>query len=212
MVQRANKYIAEASIKYFITQAIASVAILLSINNFNYLRPTQSSIILLALLVKLGVAPSHLWFINVSVSISWPANFILIVPQKIIPLILINSITPLFSYYLIPPFILINLIIGSVGAIVSSNIKKIIACSSIVHRSWILRSVPSSSTTWFTYLMVYSLILVAVIFNIIFLNINKIADIYNKINPLPKIILLLRILSLAGLPPFSGFFYKINNN
>ncbi|CAH1384876.1 unnamed protein product [Tenebrio molitor] len=68
--EKKNVFSTEASIKYFITQAIASLILLISViillltNEF--INPLINSTLILilnsALIIKLGAAPFHFWF------------------------------------------------------------------------------------------------------------------------------------------------------
>jgi NADH:ubiquinone oxidoreductase subunit 2 (subunit N) len=55
-----------ATIKYFLFQAIASILFLISLTLFKY----RKSFSLLILIIKLGIAPFHLWFMAIIDKIS----------------------------------------------------------------------------------------------------------------------------------------------
>lgn len=199
--------------KYFLTQALASsvflfAVILLLLNiyrkNFNYI---IEIIIFSSLLLKRGSAPFHFWFPNVIEGLSWFNCLILITWQKIAPLILI-------SYIIIKPLILIRIIlsriIGALGGLNQTSLRKLIAYSSINHLGWILASIYNRDTTWITYFWFY----IFLTFSIIFIfnifktsHINQLFLLFFK-SKLLKYFLFLNLLSLGGLPPFLGFLPK----
>ena len=124
----------EASLKYFLTQALASAVLLFAIILFllenNLLINLDNSysriIIISSLLLKRGTAPFHFWFPNVIEGLSWINSLILITWQKIAPLILI-------SYLNIKSIILtcaiISVIIGSLGGLNQTSLRKLISLS-----------------------------------------------------------------------------------
>lgn len=211
---RDNKLIsAESSLKYFLTQALASsvllFAIILLLINSNYENYIDilKIIILSSLLLKRGSAPFHFWFPNVIEGLSWFNSLILITWQKIAPLILI-------SYIIIKPIIIIRIIlsriIGALGGLNQISLRKLIAYSSINHLGWILAAIYCNNYLWITYFLIYSILTFTIVF---IFNIYKISYInqlfslffYSKII---KYFLFFNLLSLGGLPPFLGFFPK----
>ena len=85
----------ESSLKYFLTQALASTVLLFSVilliinsNVHNYL--FISSIIISTLLLKSGTAPFHFWFTNLMEGLTWINALLLITSQKVATLKLIS--------------------------------------------------------------------------------------------------------------------------
>jgi len=211
---RNNLISTEASLKYFLIQAIASTVLLFAviiillesaiiINLIIY----SKSIILSSLLLKRGTAPFHFWFPNVMEGISWINALILMTWQKIAPIILI-------SYVLIYPLlrfrIILSVIIGSLGGLNQTSIRKLMAFSSINHLGWILAAIIYRESLWLIYLLIYSTLLInlTLLFNIFKIShINQLFSLFFKNNNL-KFILSINLLSLGGLPPFLGFLPK----
>nr|YP_009973810.1 NADH dehydrogenase subunit 2 [Melanostoma orientale]QNH93619.1 NADH dehydrogenase subunit 2 [Melanostoma orientale]UJG45501.1 NADH dehydrogenase subunit 2 [Melanostoma scalare] len=208
----------EASLKYFLTQALASSILLFSIilfmykNNFmnqmfnsnnNYI----NMIILSALLMKSGTAPFHFWFPNVMEGLNWMNSLILMTWQKIGPLMLISY---LIMKFLLFWCILLSIIIGSLGGLNQTSLRKLMTYSSINHLGWMLMSMYSNESLWITYFMFYTFLS----FNLIFLfnmfklfHINQLYSLF-MFNKYLKFSLFLNLLSLGGLPPFLGFIPK----
>nr|AIW06182.1 NADH dehydrogenase subunit 2 [Ideopsis vulgaris] len=213
----------EASLKYFLTQTIASINFLFSIllkmffmKNF-LLNDLFSIMINMSLLMKMGSAPFHFWFPNIIEGLSWLNCFILMTWQKISPMILL-------SYYFNMNFILIimimNTIIGVIGSFNQNSIRKLLAFSSINNLGWMLASILISESIWNLFFIMYSFLNMIMCFIFYLINIFYINQMYNfNLNFFIKISIMINFMSLGGLPPFLGFFSKwivinflINNN
>lgn len=163
--------------------------------------------ILGAFFLKIGVAPFHQWVPSIVEGLSWQSLYGLLVFQKINPILLCTFLVRRyirFTYLVI----IISCLIGSVGGLIHRSLRKILAYSSIRHTSWILSSIFISKLMWIFYFITYSFILLSVfiIFNSndrFYLNQilmdNKITTIFFRGAAL---------LSLGGLPPFTGFIPK----
>nr|YP_010692444.1 NADH dehydrogenase subunit 2 [Cepora nerissa]WBV74597.1 NADH dehydrogenase subunit 2 [Cepora nerissa] len=213
----------EASLKYFLTQSIASINFLFAIlmkmilfKNFE-MENLISIMINSALLMKMGSAPFFFWFPNVMEGLNWMNCFILMTWQKISPMILL-------SYYMNNNFIMIimifNVIIGAISGFNQTSIRKLMAFSSINNLGWLMASLMISENMWLMYFILYSFLNSILCFLFFMLNIFYINQIINfNLITFIKISLLINFFSLGGLPPFLGFFPKwiiinflINNN
>nr|YP_010576267.1 NADH dehydrogenase subunit 2 [Stilicoderus aquilinus]UZN43804.1 NADH dehydrogenase subunit 2 [Stilicoderus aquilinus] len=213
MNNKKNVYASEASMKYFITQALASTILLISIILMskiyslmwlnNYLMISFNT----ALLTKMGTAPFHFWFPEVMEGLSWMNCFILLTWQKIAPMILLmyNLSQPiLFSFVII-----MSMLISGVMGLNQISLRKIMAYSSINHIGWMISSMMFMNSIWMYYFLIYSIISMNLIvmfkmFNIFFIK-QLIALNFNFIN---KFLFIFNLISLGGLPPFLGFMPK----
>nr|YP_010448650.1 NADH dehydrogenase subunit 2 [Sinelater perroti]UTS56938.1 NADH dehydrogenase subunit 2 [Sinelater perroti] len=215
MNEKKNLMTAEASMKYFIVQAIASSIILMSIiimtlkmNLFSFLEPMNYTLFLTsALLTKMGMAPFHFWFPEVLEGLSWINCLLILTWQKLAPMILILYNPSNMKFISIS--IIISVIISGLMALNQVSIRKIMAFSSINHMGWMMSMIMTMQTIWLIYFIIYSLITVNLI--IIFEKtkcffINQLSLI-NK-NNMTKILFILNFLSLSGIPPFLGFIPK----
>uniref|UniRef100_E9NQ72 NADH-ubiquinone oxidoreductase chain 2 n=1 Tax=Nannochorista philpotti TaxID=1260225 RepID=E9NQ72_9NEOP len=228
MTENNNLMSTEASLKYFLTQALASIVLLfsviLSMLNFYWISfsPEWNSNFLLiinsSLLLKMGAAPFHLWFPGVMEGLSWFNCGLLMTWQKIAPLVLI---TYCFIPNLIIPMIIFSICIGSLGGLNQTSLRKLMAYSSINHIGWMLGAILANESTLFTYFMFYSFLSISIIFMFNMFNIFHLNQTFSlTASPLIKFSLFTTFLSLGGLPPFLGFFPKwiviqnmvINNN
>nr|YP_010576254.1 NADH dehydrogenase subunit 2 [Samia watsoni]UZN43791.1 NADH dehydrogenase subunit 2 [Samia watsoni] len=207
-----NLLASEAALKYFLTQSIASINFLFMIllkmtllknfgmNNFISIAINSS------LLMKMGSAPFHFWFPNIVEGLSWLNNFILMTWQKISPMILL-------SYYFNKNFlylmIIFNIMIGAIGGLNQTSLRKLMAFSSINNLGWMIYAIMISENLWIFYFSLYSFLISIMCFFFFNLNMFFINQLFiNNITPLIKLNLLINFLSLGGLPPFLGFLPK----
>nr|YP_009136897.1 NADH dehydrogenase subunit 2 [Aldrichina grahami]AKE32121.1 NADH dehydrogenase subunit 2 [Aldrichina grahami] len=203
----------EASLKYFLTQALASSVFLFAVilfllnsskTNSNYF---MEMMIFSSLLLKSGSAPFHFWFPNVMEGLSWSNSLILMTWQKIAPLMLI-------SYIIFKPLIMTSIIlsslIGALGGLNQTSLRKLMAYSSINHLGWMLAAMYNSNMLWLTYFMFYSFLTFAMIFMFNMFKMSHINQLFSLFfhSKIMKFFLFFNLLSLGGLPPFLGFFPK----
>nr|YP_009743927.1 NADH dehydrogenase subunit 2 [Protambulyx eurycles]QIE12701.1 NADH dehydrogenase subunit 2 [Protambulyx eurycles] len=207
-----NLMSSEASLKYFLTQSIASMNFLFSImikmtlmKNFE-MNNFISTMINSTLLMKMGSAPFHFWFPNISEGLSWFNNFILMTWQKITPMILLSYYLNMnFLYYII----MLNTMIGALGGINQTSLRKMMAFSSINNLGWMIFSIMISENLWMFYFFMYSMLIMIMFFLFYIMNMFYIDQLFiNNINFMIKLNLLINFLSLGGLPPFIGFLPK----
>nr|AFV08558.1 NADH dehydrogenase subunit 2 [Lucilia sericata]AMH85591.1 NADH dehydrogenase subunit 2 [Lucilia sericata] len=203
----------EASLKYFLTQALASSVFLFAVilfllnsskTNSNYF---MEMMIFSSLLLKSGSAPFHFWFPNVMEGLSWTNTLILMTWQKIAPLMLISYI--IFKPLIITSIILSSLI-GALGGLNQTSLRKLMAYSSINHLGWMLAAMYNSNLLWMTYFLFYSFLSFAMIFMFNMFKTSHINQLFSLFfhSKVMKFFLFFNLLSLGGLPPFLGFFPK----
>uniref|UniRef100_UPI0030FE693A NADH dehydrogenase subunit 2 n=1 Tax=Pachylophus rufescens TaxID=3127035 RepID=UPI0030FE693A len=211
----------EASLKYFLTQALASSVLMFSIvlmmiyqnfEIFNYLwffnkMNIFNMMIFSSLLLKLGGAPLHFWFPNIIEGLSWMNTLILMTWQKIAPFMLMTN---MMSNIMIIMCSMLSIFFGAIGGISQTLLRKLMAFSSINHIGWMMSSLLYNNTIWMIYLLFYSYLS----FNLIFMfnmwkifHLNKMFTTFNFSKNL-KFIVMFNLLSLSGLPPFLGFIPK----
>jgi len=178
-----------------------------SLNTLNNFIGFSGLIIFVALAIKAGIAPFHLWFPQVINCISWIKCIIILVWQKIAPFILISSFYfKNFIYFLI----IISALVGALGGLNQTELKLLITYSSISHSAWLLILRIISLAYWSIYFLIYSIIVMPIISMFAYNNLTKTSEIFKTKTPnLNKNILTLIILSLGGLPPLLGFSAKL---
>lgn len=188
----------ESCFKYFFVQGLGSaIFIRLFYINKEYL----DIIIGLILRYKIGAGPFFFWFPSVCTGISWMSCFVLISFQKIIPLILIR----VFISWVFFIIIVIGLIIGVFGSFNQRDLKCLMAYSSIYHLGWILFCILIDRKCWINYLIMYVLIIFPVVY---FFSKKEIMNLLEMIKIKNKLLMIIIMLRIAGIPPFLGFFLK----
>nr|WSP02034.1 NADH dehydrogenase subunit 2 [Bembidion laterale] len=213
-----NMNSSEASIKYFLVQAVASMMFLLSILLLSYnqnmisenlnMNTFMMMITNSALLLKMGAAPFHFWFPEIVENMNWNNTLLLMTWQKIAPMILL-SYTLKFSNY-IYFIIIMSTFIGSIGGLNQTSLRKIMAYSSINHLGWMLSTLLISNMMWTMYFIVYSFISMTIITMLKFFKIFYLKQLFLFMNKKLwiKFMLMFNLMSLGGLPPFLGFLPK----
>nr|YP_009737786.1 NADH dehydrogenase subunit 2 [Dacus bivittatus]QHW07521.1 NADH dehydrogenase subunit 2 [Dacus bivittatus] len=215
LMNNNNLMSTEASLKYFLTQAMASAVLLFAImmsylNNFpmNQENSSYSDLIITSsLLLKSGAAPFHFWFPNVMEGLSWMNALILMTWQKIGPLMLISYVTQ--NNFIILAIIL-STTIGALGGLNQTSLRKLMAFSSINHLGWMLTAMQANESMWLIYFSFYTFLSFSLIFMLNNFKMFHINQLYNSFfnSKTLKFLLFLNLLSLGGLPPFIGFLPK----
>nr|YP_009169958.1 NADH dehydrogenase subunit 2 [Polypedilum vanderplanki]ALD88418.1 NADH dehydrogenase subunit 2 [Polypedilum vanderplanki] len=215
MMKTNNLYSSESSLKYFLTQALASsillfIIIYLSLLNLNLLikfNSTINMIFMSILMLKIGMTPFHFWFPIVMEGLNWINNLILMTWQKIAPMILISYCLN-FTFFSLS--IILSIIVSSINGLNQTSLRKIMAYSSINHLGWMLAGILNNQNIWIIYFLFYSFLSISIILifnNFKIFNLNQIFSFLNFKN-LIKTMIFFPFLSLGGLPPFIGFFPK----
>nr|AYW52104.1 NADH dehydrogenase subunit 2 [Cryptorhynchinae sp. 7 ACP-2013] len=209
-----NKLSSEATIKYFLIQAMASSiflfgAIFYSMSSASiFINSMGTTIITLALLLKMGIAPLHFWLPEVISGSNWKIIFIVLTLQKIAPMMILfyTTMEPL----MLSIFIMMSSIISGIQGLNQTCLKKIMAYSSINHSSWMVAAMMNSISLWFCYFSVYLLISLNIITILSKFNVKSIIHLNYLFssNKMIKFMFLLNFLNLGGLPPFLGFLPK----
>nr|YP_010321738.1 NADH dehydrogenase subunit 2 [Asiagomphus coreanus]UKO32832.1 NADH dehydrogenase subunit 2 [Asiagomphus coreanus] len=211
MQKNKTPYENEASMKYFLVQAIASILFLLSIllagmvdfDYNNYVSCLMSS----ALLMKTGAAPFHFWFPGVMEGLTWMNCLILMTWQKIAPFILLSY--KLYMSLFFTTVIVLCVLIGAIGGLNQSSVRKLMAYSSISHLGWMISAMLLSSNFWILYFSIYVILNSAVIYIFNNQSIFHLSQAYyNNSSSMVKFSMFISMLSLGGLPPFLGFLPK----
>nr|ACY36680.1 NADH dehydrogenase subunit 2 [Crocidura beatus] len=210
----------EAATKYFLTQATASMILMLAIiinlmysgqwtikNMENY---TASTLITIALVMKLGLAPFHFWVPEVTQGVSLNSGLILLTWQKIAPLTLLYQIYPSINTNLLLLMSLTSIMIGGWGGLNQTQLRKIMAYSSIAHMGWMMTILIYNPNLSLLNLLIYIFMTSSMFMLLIFTSTTSTLSLsltWNK-TPIITIMSLITLLSLGGLPPLTGFMPK----
>nr|AVN67426.1 NADH dehydrogenase subunit 2 [Gromphadorhina oblongonota] len=215
MTNNDNILTSEASLKYFLIQALASSSLLFIIvskslmeSMFSLLQtPLVMMMVITPLMMKSGAAPLHWWFPSVMEGLSWNNCFILMTVQKIAPLLLMSYLISFITFTIM--IIMMSIIIGALGGYNQISIRKILTYSSINHLGWMMTAMSLGENLWLIYFSIYSVLTLTIIMIVSPMQISLINQTFliNK-EKIMKFVLFSTLLSLGGLPPFLGFLPK----
>nr|YP_001650724.1 NADH dehydrogenase subunit 2 [Eurypegasus draconis]BAF74939.1 NADH dehydrogenase subunit 2 [Eurypegasus draconis] len=219
MAQHHHPRSTEAATKYFITQAAAAAMLLFAAITNAWLtgqwdvaqtmHPLPNSLLILALALKLGLAPTHVWLPEVLQGLDLTTGMILSTWQKLAPFTLLLQIHT-SNPHLLMALGLTSILVGGWGGLNQTQLRKILAYSSIAHLGWmvmIMQFSPSMALmALVTYIMMTSSMFM--LFNFTkSTTANALATSWTKA-PVITSLAPLALLSLGGLPPLTGFMPK----
>nr|BAM74825.1 NADH dehydrogenase subunit 2 [Myctophum punctatum] len=216
MAQRFHPRAVEATTKYFLTQATAAAMILFASTTNAWItgewsilelsHPLPATVMTMALALKLGLAPIHFWLPEVLQGLDLTTGLIVSTWQKLAPFALITQLTSTTPWLLI--FLgLTSTIVGGWGGLNQTQLRKILAYSSIAHLGWMILVLQFNPSLTILALSTY-IIMTSSAF-LMFkssnsTNINTLATSWAVAPPLSALASLV-LLSLGGLPPLTGF-------
>nr|ABC25692.1 NADH dehydrogenase subunit 2 [Chrysolophus pictus]ABH01089.1 NADH dehydrogenase subunit 2 [Chrysolophus pictus] len=210
----------EATIKYFLTQSAASALILFSsltnawstgqwdITQLNH--PTSCLVLTMAIAIKLGLVPFHFWFPEVLQGSSMITALLLSTLMKLPPITLLLITSQSLNPSLLTLLAISSALIGGWMGLNQTQTRKILAFSSISHLGWMIIII-----TYNPHLTLLTFTLYTVMTTTVFLSLNQIKVLklstmlisWTK-TPMLNATMMLTLLSLAGLPPLTGFMPK----
>nr|BAK42577.1 NADH dehydrogenase subunit 2 [Trichomycterus areolatus] len=220
MAQQHHPRAVEATTKYFLAQATAAATILFAsttnawivgewgINHLSH--PIAVTMATAALALKVGLAPMHFWMPAVLQGLDLTTGLIMATWQKLAPFALLIQIAPFTPPALLTTLGLLSTLVGGWGGLNQTQLRKILAYSSIAHLGWmtvILQFMPQltlltlgiyiamTSATFLTFKLMSTT------------KINTLALAWSKMPTITTTAALV-LLSLGGLPPLTGFMPK----
>nr|APD30978.1 NADH dehydrogenase subunit 2 [Nesillas brevicaudata] len=210
----------EAATKYFLTQATASALVLFSsMTNAWYTgqwditqltHPTSCLILTSALAMKLGLVPFHFWFPEVLQGSNLTTGLLLSTIMKFPPIALLYMTSPSLNPTMLSCMAILSAALGGWMGLNQTQIRKILAFSSISHLGWMAMIISYSPKLTLLNFYLYSLITAAVFLTLNSMKATKLSTLMTAWTKTPALnaMLLLTLLSLAGLPPMTGFLPK----
>nr|AJS11025.1 NADH dehydrogenase subunit 2 [Pachycephala orioloides melanonota] len=210
----------EAATKYFLVQATASALVLFSsMTNAWYTgqwditqltHPTSCLVLTMAISMKLGLAPFHFWFPEVLQGSSLITGLLLSTAMKFPPITLLFVTSPSLNPTLLTTMAILSTALGGWMGLNQTQIRKIMAFSSISHLGWMTIIIVYSPKLTMLNFYLYVLMTTAVFLTFNSMKILKLPTLMTAWTKMPSLsaILLLTLLSLAGLPPLTGFLPK----
>ena len=247
-IKRDSLKSAEAGVKYFVLGALSSGILLygcsliygfsgstnfddiqqnlLLINDLNLGLLFGLIFVLVGLAFKVSAVPFHMWTPDVyEGSPTSITAFFSIVPKiSAVALIYRFCLEPFKNFYsdwsqIIIFLAIASMFLGAIAAINQTNIKRLLAYSSIGHIGYILIGLAAANEAGIKglsiYLVIYLLMNTAIFSILLALKCNnkfieQLEDFagLSKVKPLVSLSIAIIMLSMAGIPPFAGFFGK----
>nr|ASV49863.1 NADH dehydrogenase subunit 2 [Pachycephala hypoxantha] len=210
----------EAATKYFLVQATASALVLFSsmtnawctgqwdITQLTH--PTSCLILTMAISMKLGLAPFHFWFPEVLQGSSLITGLLLSTAMKFPPITLLFMTSPSLNPALLTSMAILSTALGGWMGLNQTQIRKIMAFSSISHLGWMTIIIVYNPKLTMLNFYLYVLMTTTVFLTFNSMKVLKLPTLMTAWTKAPSLnaILLLTLLSLAGLPPLTGFLPK----
>nr|AWF70221.1 NADH dehydrogenase subunit 2 [Polioptila nigriceps] len=210
----------EAATKYFLVQSAASALVLFSsMTNAWYTgqwdisqmtHPTSCLILTTALAMKLGLVPFHFWFPEVLQGATLPIGLLLSTAMKFPPITLLYMTSPSLNSTLLATMALLSAAVGGWMGLNQTQTRKILAFSSISHLGWMAIIITYSPKLALLNFYLYALMTMTVFLSLNTMKALKLSTLMTSWTKTPAIstMLMLTLLSLAGLPPLTGFLPK----
>jgi len=182
--------------------------------------------LLCGLAFKISAAPFHMWTPDVYEGAPTPVTGFFAAAPKLAAMAIITRLLfipfePIFDQWqqVIIVLAIFSMVVGSLGALVQSNIKRLMAYSSIANMGYAL--VPLAAGTiagvqgMLIFMTIYVITVIGVFATILQMRlrngmVEKISDLsgISKSNPGMAAVFTLLLFSLIGIPPLAGFFGK----
>nr|AGR04027.1 NADH dehydrogenase subunit II [Melaniparus albiventris] len=210
----------EAATKYFLVQATASTLVLFSsmtnawatgqwdITQLTH--PISCMILTSALAMKLGLVPFHFWFPEVLQGSPFITGLLLSTAMKFPPITLLFMTSPSLNPTLLTTMAILSTALGGWMGLNQTQTRKVMAFSSISHLGWMTIMLIYNPKLTLLNFFLYTMITAAVFLTLNLLkapNLSALMTTWTK-TPVLNATLLLALLSLAGLPPLTGFLPK----
>nr|QXM26915.1 NADH dehydrogenase subunit II [Anthus lutescens] len=210
----------EAATKYFLVQAAASALVLFSsmtnawhtgqwdITQLTH--PTSCLILTSAIAMKLGLVPFHFWFPEVLQGSPLTTGLLLSTAMKLPPITLLYMTSPSLNPTFLTTMAILSTALGGWMGLNQTQIRKILAFSSISHLGWMAIIISYNPKLTLLNFYLYALMTTAVFLTMNSIKALKLSTLMTAWTKAPSLnaMLLLTLLSLAGLPPLTGFLPK----
>nr|AAL16579.1 NADH dehydrogenase subunit 2 [Eleotris sandwicensis] len=209
----------EAATKYFLTQATAAATLFFATMTNAWLtgqwdiqqmtHPVAMTMAILALAMKVGLAPLHTWLPEVLQGLDMTTGLILSTWQKLAPFALLLQI-PKSDQTVFTILALSSTLVGGWGGLNQTQLRKIIAYSSIAHLGWMMLIIQFAPSLTLLALMLYFVMTFSAFLTFKIndaTTINSLATSWSKAPILTSTAPMI-LLSLGGLPPLTGFMPK----
>nr|AAN15870.1 NADH dehydrogenase subunit 2 [Hypsilurus nigrigularis] len=211
----------EAATKYFLTQATASSIMLFSSTlnawqtgtwDITQLNNELSCILMIsALAMKMGAAPLHFWLPEVLQGTTLNVALLITTWQKLAPITLLYMISNHMQMETTLLIGTLSILIGGWGGINQTQLRKMMAYSSIAHLGWTMTAISIAPNIALLNIIIYMIISTPV-FLLLATTSTKTLQTTTTIwsfSPAAATLLTFLLLSMAALPPLAGFTPKL---
>nr|APT35254.1 NADH dehydrogenase subunit 2 [Conopophila whitei] len=210
----------EAATKYFLVQAAASTLVLFSSMTNAWhtgqwdiaqlTHPTSCLILTAAIAMKLGLVPFHFWFPEVLQGTSLTTGLLLSTAMKLPPITLLLMTSHSLNPTLLVAMAILSAALGGWMGLNQTQIRKILAFSSISHLGWMAVIITYNPKLTLLNFCLYSLMTATVFLTLNTMKVLKLPTLMTAWAKTPSlnVTLIIILLSLAGLPPLTGFLPK----
>nr|AAG00757.2 NADH dehydrogenase subunit 2 [Pseudotrapelus sinaitus] len=211
----------EATTKYFLIQAIASVLILISstVNvwnsgtwNLTQLYNSHSAMTMtIALATKMGAAPTHFWLPEVMQGSSLTSALLMSTWQKIAPTVLMYTTVKNMPPSALMTIGLLSILVGGMGGINQTQLRKMMAYSSISNTGWTTLMMTATPNIALLNMLLYINITYPAFMIMIHHSTKTLLDLSTMwtLTPALPFAMAFLALSTSGLPPLTGFAPKL---
>nr|ADW41672.1 NADH dehydrogenase subunit 2 [Aratinga auricapillus] len=210
----------EATTKYFLVQAAASALLLFSgTTNAWYTgqwdvtqlsHPPSCLLLTTAIAIKLGLVPFHFWFPEVLQGTSFITALLLSTVMKLPPITILLITSHSLNSTLLTSMSIMSIALGGWMGLNQTQTRKILAFSSISHIGWMTITIIYSPKLTLLTFYIYTLMTVSIFLTMDTTNTMNLPTLMTSWTKTPMLstTLMLTLLSLAGLPPLTGFLPK----
>nr|AAW55807.1 NADH dehydrogenase subunit 2 [Topaza pella] len=210
----------EAAIKYFLVQAAASTLLLFSstINAWHTGQwditqldhPVSSTLLTTAIAMKLGLVPFHFWFPEVLQGSPLVTAMLLSTVMKFPPITILLLTSHSLNPTLLTAMAIASAALGGWMGLNQTQIRKILAFSSISHLGWMTIILIHSPKLTLTTFYLYCIMTITIFLTLDTTKSLKLSTMMTSWTKTPALnaALMMTLLSLAGLPPLTGFLPK----
>nr|ADN30005.1 NADH dehydrogenase subunit 2 [Haemodracon riebeckii] len=211
----------EATTKYFIVQTTASALILFAgttnawVNGHWLISESThhmtTTILLTAVALKLGLAPTHTWYPEVLQGSNMLTALTISTWQKIAPLAFLFLLSNHLPPHIMLTLALISALTGGVAGINQTQTRKIMAFSSISHMGWVLAALTLNANLASMTLLIYITMTSTMFLTLTSTTSKSLTDLGTtwSYSPTLQTMMLTTLMSLGGLPPLTGFIPKL---
>nr|QNO39069.1 NADH dehydrogenase subunit 2 [Aristelliger barbouri] len=211
----------EAATKYFLIQAATAATILfaatLNVWQTGQWTITQSAhpstmmMLTIAVTMKLGMAPTHLWYQEIIQGSTIITALIISTWQKLAPLTLLLMTLNCLSTNTMLMLGLLSTLVGGWLGLNQTQTRKIMASSSIAHMGWLAVALTMNHNLATLTITIY-ITMTTTMFMILTLTTTKTLTDFNTTwlySPTMMAMMVITLMSLGGLPPLTGFIPKL---